>query len=87
MVLTMGAAKATIPTRRKAEKAACTRELLASMRTPNGANRPSMMGITERLQETSELSMPTGRDLSLSELLTPSSASATEAHLFIGVIG
>lgn len=43
-VLTMGAAKDTMPTRRKAEKAACTRELLASMRTPNGANRPSMMG-------------------------------------------
>jgi len=42
MVLMRGAAKDTMPTRRKAEKATCTSELLASMRTPNGANRLSM---------------------------------------------
>ena len=44
IVLTMGAKKDTMPTRRKAENAACTRVLLASMRTPNGAKRPSIMG-------------------------------------------
>lgn len=42
MVLMRGAAKDTMPTRRKAEKATCTSELLASMRTPNGANKLSM---------------------------------------------
>jgi hypothetical protein len=45
MVLMTGAAKVTMPTRRKAEKAAWTSVLLASMRTPNGAKRPSMLAV------------------------------------------
>jgi len=55
MVLMTGAAKDTMPTRRKAEKATCTSELLASMRTPNGANRLSMVSNQFVKQQTSKL--------------------------------